>query len=157
MSSIMNQPLAGKTKGKLSQDFDLNITSIIDCFTVLITFMLVAASFVSVGILDAGASAAGNAPISSEKNQLLLTINIKEDKSVYLKVTGKINHSLQINSKNGSLDFAALSQNIADFKKNWSDLSAATLIADNSVEYQDVVKTMESVRSFIPAVLLGRF
>ena len=37
-----------------SQDFDVNITPIIDSFTVLITFMLASASFLSVGIFDAG-------------------------------------------------------------------------------------------------------
>ena len=37
------------------QDFELNITSIIDCFTVLIAFILTSASFISIGIIDADA------------------------------------------------------------------------------------------------------
>ena len=34
------------------QDVDLNITPIIDCFTVLITFLLASASFLSIGFFE---------------------------------------------------------------------------------------------------------
>ncbi|RYZ61531.1 MAG: hypothetical protein EOP09_19835, partial [Proteobacteria bacterium] len=40
--------------GAGSLEFDLNLAPIIDCFTVLITFLLVSASFLSVSIFDAG-------------------------------------------------------------------------------------------------------
>ena len=49
---------AGNFEGSGGQDFELNLASLIDCFTVLITFLLASASFLSVGILDAGVAAA---------------------------------------------------------------------------------------------------
>ena len=42
----------GKRKHAGETDFELNLASIIDCFTVLITYLLVSASFISLGILD---------------------------------------------------------------------------------------------------------
>jgi len=42
-----------------SQDVDINITPIIDCFTVLITFLLASASFLSIGCFEV--STPGNA------------------------------------------------------------------------------------------------
>jgi biopolymer transport protein ExbD len=48
--------------GGNSQDADINLAPIIDCFTVLIAFMLVSASFLSIGVLDAGIAAAYNLP-----------------------------------------------------------------------------------------------
>jgi biopolymer transport protein ExbD len=42
-----------KSKGA-SQDFDLNLAPIIDCITVLIAFILISTSFISIGLLDAG-------------------------------------------------------------------------------------------------------
>ena len=48
------------------KDFDLNLAPIIDCMTVLITFMLASASFLSIGILDAGVAAAGATAVTDQ-------------------------------------------------------------------------------------------
>src|SRR5882672_8122358 len=45
--------------GGSNQEVELNLAPIIDCFTVLITYLLVTASFLSLAALDVGVSATG--------------------------------------------------------------------------------------------------
>ena len=44
-------------------DFDLNLAPIIDCFTVLITFLLISASYISINIIEASVA---SVEVSSE-------------------------------------------------------------------------------------------
>lgn len=43
---------SGGNRRQLDQEFELNIASIVDCFTVLITYLLAAASFISLGNIE---------------------------------------------------------------------------------------------------------
>ncbi|MEK7690751.1 MAG: biopolymer transporter ExbD, partial [Bdellovibrionota bacterium] len=72
-----------------SQDFDLNLAPIIDCFTVLITFLLISASFLSIGILDAGISAPGAQTESEPQGASVdLTLKITADRGYRIKIEG---------------------------------------------------------------------
>ncbi len=133
-----------------AQDFELNLASIIDCFTVLITFMLASASFISIGILDAGITAGGTVLKESVSPEVILTIELKNSQTILIKTQGKKNHSDEI-------VYEKLSQSLLELKSHWPNLSSATLIAENQIEYQDVVKTMDQIRKIIPAVMLGGF
>lgn len=139
------------------QDFDLNLAPIIDCFTVLITFMLASATFLSIGILDAGITAAGAAGTPSSPPPINVSIDLKRGNTISLKVTGKENRTLTFAPKNGSWDHAALAAELSAIKSRWPAVDAATLSGDDSVEYQDIVKSMEITRKTLPAVLLGGF
>jgi biopolymer transport protein ExbD len=72
------------------QDFDLNLAPIIDCFTVLITYLLVSASFISLVVLDVGVAAVGPAdsgkPVAIPPYNLMVELDAK--RTVTLKVTG---------------------------------------------------------------------
>ena len=140
-----------------SQDFELNITALIDCFTVLIAFMLVGTSFVAIGILDAGVGAAGASAIKSEQAKHLLTVEMKADKTITIKVTGQATYNKTISTDKGSWNYRELGQELSSLKAKWSDLSAATLISANTVEYQDVIKLMEVAKEKGTSILLGGF
>lgn len=140
-----------------SQDFELNLASIIDCLTVLITFLLASASFLSIGILDAGIAAAGASVSDGAPPPINITVELAKDFGLAVKVSGKTTSNTTLPAKNGAWDYEALNQNLAALKKQWPEVSAATLSADNSVEYRHVVKSMEVVRKTLPAVLLGGF
>lgn len=62
-----------------SQDFDINLAPIIDCFTVLITFMLVSASFLAIGIFDAGVEAAGTSAANTKPPAVHLELSLQKD------------------------------------------------------------------------------
>ncbi len=53
--------------GEHEQDFELNLASIIDCFVVLIAFILVSTSFFSIGIIDAEVAGASTTSESTSE------------------------------------------------------------------------------------------
>ncbi len=143
--------------GPGSQDFELNLAPIIDCFTVLITFMLASAAFLSIGIFDAGIAAAGSTPSSSKPPAINITVELKEKAAISLKVTGKENRTSNISAAGESYDYESLLRQLGEVKNKWPDVAAVTLMANDDIEYKHVVKSMEQIRKSMPVVLLGGF
>lgn len=150
---------SGGSKGRnTSQDFELNLASIIDCLTVLITFLLASATFLSVGILDAGIAAAGNQATPTAPPPITITIELARDQTLTLKWNGKQNGTVAVPKlSDGKADYAALNQRLAELKGKWPEVNAAILTADSAAEYRDVVKSMEAIRKTLPVVALGGF
>ncbi len=144
-------------RGEESQEFDLNLAPIIDAFTVLITFMLASAAFLSIGIFDAGVAAAGAAPSSQKPPSINVVVEMSKAQQLLVKVTGKVNSTVTLSPKAGQPDFEGLKTNLDGLKAKYSDLAAVTLSADTAVQYKDVIKAMEMTRKSIPVVLLGGF
>jgi biopolymer transport protein ExbD len=143
---------------KDSQDFELNLASIIDCFTVLIAFMLASTAFISIGILDAGVAAAGaTAADNSAPPPINISLELGKDKGISLKVTGKATSNQSIIAKDGAWNMTEMTDKLQALHQQWPTVNAITLTADNSIEYKDVVLTMENIRKTIPVVLLGGF
>src|SRR4051812_11950923 len=88
-------------KGHQSQDFELNITSIIDTFTVLITFMLASASFLSIGLLDAGITAGGESASTEKPPSVNVEISLAKDQGIVVKLTGQVAQTMNVPSKDG--------------------------------------------------------
>lgn len=143
--------------GSGGQDFDLNLAPIIDCLTVLITFMLATATFLSIGVLDAGIAAAGATTSDATPPPVQITVELQPNQALSIKLSGKANQTIKLPAKDGNWDYASMTRELAGIKSRWKGVNAATLNADNSIEYRHVVKTMEEVRKEIPAVLLGGF
>ena len=89
--------------GELEQDFELNIASIIDCFVVLIAFILISTSFFSIGILDAEVSG-GGADASVAKAEETAVIELKADHSILVKHGTGRNASTRIDRKSTRLN-----------------------------------------------------
>jgi biopolymer transport protein ExbD len=148
----------GQDGGSGSQDFDLNLAPIIDCLTVLIAFMLASASFLSIGILDAGVAAAGaTATDNATPPPVNIAIELGSDHNFTVKVSGKATSSTPIAKKGSEWNYDELVQNLKHLKAQWPTVNAVTLSAENTVEYQNVVKSMEVIRQEMPVVLLGGF
>jgi len=147
----------GGGRGNSSQDFELNLASIIDCFTVLIAFMLASASFLSIGILDAGVAAAGATATGETPPPVNVAVELSRGQKLTVKVTGKSNHTTPLAGKDGQWDHEGLTRTLASIKTQYPKVSALTLTAENDVEYKDVVKVMEVARKTLPAVMLGGF
>ena len=92
------------SSGSSHQDFELNLASIIDCFTVLIAFMLASASFLSIGILDAGVAAAGAVAANETPPPVQLSIELRRDHSILIKTSGKSSSSSTVGQSQGTWD-----------------------------------------------------
>lgn len=146
------------TKEGTSQDFELNLAPIIDCFTVLIAFVMISTVFASIGILDAGVAAGGEEAKAADPAPVHLTVELRRNHSIGLRISGKEKSELTIPALGSEdRDHAALTHKLVELKKRWPGLSGATLLADNTVGWQDVVGSMEVMRREVPNVLLGGF
>lgn len=139
------------------QDFELNLAPIIDCFTVLIAFMLVSATFLAIGIFDAGIAAAGAKATNATPPPIQISLHLKPDHSMSLQVTGKVSRTLPVAPEQDSYGYAALANHLKELRRVFPTVGSLTLKADDGVEYKEVIKTMEHVRANVPLVLLGGF
>lgn len=149
-----------------SQEVDLNIAPILDCFVVLITFLLVSASFLSLGVLDAGISAAGKESTQTQPPPVTITVEVLRSQEVVVKLSGQSNQTLRVPASvtKGSdgkdvvtVNREALTAKLGEIHKRWPTVNAATLTASGNVDYKSIVQTMDITRGVIPAVLLGGF
>ncbi|MGK5089508.1 biopolymer transporter ExbD [Bdellovibrionota bacterium FG-2] len=146
------------------QEVDINLASIIDCLTVLITFTLASASFLSIGILETGASSSTNSATSNgaapEKTPAQLTVMLKNDRSIQLSARGSFRQALQIPRSESSppvWDFPHLTRTLESWSKAHPELrrSAATIESEASVPYRELVRAIEASRQTVAWVALG--
>jgi biopolymer transport protein ExbD len=139
------------------QDFDLNIAPIIDCFTVLIAYLLLSASFVSVGIFDVGASVASDSPPQSQTPPSeSAQVRLLGDRGMELKLSGKEAATFEVPARaDGSRDFSRLIERVADAKGRFPELAEASVTADAKVEYREIIQAIEAVRKQLPKVYMG--
>ena len=140
-----------------SLDFDLNLAPVIDCFTVLIAFILISTAYASIGIFDAGLAAGGESQASGKPPEVQVTVELKADHSAKVRISGKATQEVMVAAQGTDWDFAAVNQHLTEYKGRWSSLAGVVLTADNAVEYKDVIRSMESIRKTIPSILLGGF
>ncbi len=146
-----------KEKNQLTQDFELNLAPIVDCFTVLITFMLVSASFISIGILDAGAGAGSTGALNQVPPEVILQVQMQTPFVFELKVSGKVTQTIHLSAQNGAWDYEGLVREISGIKQKWPKLDSLILNATDEIEYVHIVGCMEKLKKVIPGVLLAGF
>jgi hypothetical protein len=155
--------------GDSSQEFDLNIAPIIDCFTVLITYLLVSASFVSLKAIDSEIAVVGSAnssaasqspPPSSPPNPpMAMTLRLASSKSVQISLSGGTIQSpiqIQVPAKNnGEFDAESLSKQIQDLNVKFQKIDDVSVSADAGIIYREIVQLMERVKSSYPRVAIA--
>ena len=153
----MKAKLGGERRDQ-SQDFDLNLAPIIDCFTVLIAFVMISTAFASVGILDAGIAAGGTAPVTAAEADVRLQVALNPDGEIGLRLSGKEESDITLAPlQGGGYDTGAMSLQIAKIKAKWPSLEKTRLRAGNQVPYQEVISSIEMIRRTLPGVALDGF
>lgn len=147
-------------QGEGGQDFDLNLAPIIDCFTVLITYLLVSASFISLTALDVGVAAAGQAdPGAAPKTPpYSLMIELAAQQVVTFKLTGgpgNVNLAFPVPATRNGWDIGGLEKEAAKLVKQYPDLKEATMQTDPVIIYRDVVKIVEALKRSLGKVYLA--
>jgi biopolymer transport protein ExbD len=134
-------------------DFELNIASIIDCFVVLIAFVLISSSFFAIGIVDAEVASAGD--VASISDETGLVVELKSDRSIWIRSNASKPERIAAEGK--SWNYEGMSATLQRLKEELPELKSAILIADNSVAYRDVMRSMDAVKKDVSSVSLGGF
>lgn len=137
------------------QEVELNITPIIDCFTVLITFLLASASFLSVGFFEVNTPGQGSDPSASEPDTEAV-IKIKNNHMAELKVKGKKNLTMtfDLNDKNA---MKGIDTEIQKLQAEQLKLNQVLLSAEDEVDYQSVSEVMGHLSKSKLPVVVGDF
>jgi biopolymer transport protein ExbD len=140
----------GQKKGKFSgsTDFELNLAPIIDCMVVLIAFLLVSLSYLSIHLLDAGIDAGAVAEAQPDPNKKTLEIRMAQDGGIEIKKEGAPLVKVSVDD---------MQQTIAKILEQDPRYKTATIDADDSVQYEQIVKVMDGVRKQIPSIVLSGF
>lgn len=148
-----------KATHSADQDFELNIASIIDCFTVLITYMLISASFISLGVLDVTNLTPRASGDVTPDPEVSLTLEVMKDHDVLLKLNGSHSSStatsVTVPAKDGEVDREAMAVQLDQIKQHYPTLEAAVLKSASQVEYDQIVKAIDTSKKFIPNITLG--
>jgi biopolymer transport protein ExbD len=134
-------------------DVELNLAPIIDCFTVLITFLLASASFLSIGVIEAGAEGAGAA---AEPARMRIAVTLHRDGSIGVKTEGSRNIRRVIPPQSGgSRDLDGLGRALDGLARDEPAVRSATIGADDTVAYAEIVEAIERASRTHPAASLA--
>jgi biopolymer transport protein ExbD len=145
-----------------SGEVELNLAPIIDCFTVLITYLLVTASFLTLTALEVSVSANSDkeapAPLTDEK-PLFMTMDLAANGEVILKVSGgdlKKDYDLTLPAKSdGNWDADRLSSTLEKVKDRWDKLQEISVSAAPSVKYKDLVHLINETQKNMPKIYIS--
>lgn len=139
-------------------DLDLNIAPVIDCLTVLITFLLVSASFISIGMISTGAASFSEkaAATTDPRHDVLLSVRMGAQGGWLLRLTGRKVETVSVPAwADGRRDFEGLAGAIQKAREEFPELEEAAVSADPSIEYGDIIRAVETVRRQVPKVYVG--
>ncbi len=140
-----------------SQDFELNLAPIVDCFTVLITFMLISASFLSIGVLDSYPNTASAPTTNDNAPKETFQMELKSQGIAEIQVGGRTKQTILIPAKNGKWDQEGVLQALNGLKAKFKDVRTLTLLAQNEVQYIHLIHWMETLHPLFQPINLGVF
>ena len=135
-------------------DTELNIVPVIDCFVMLICFLLFTAAFTQLVFLEAkmtsNTAVAANKS-RSELDQFRLIVTF-DDQGLKLNTTGTSAKKLDISipNKDGKFDFKTLHSHLINLKAEYPDRYSADIEfkskSHNSVDYEKLMSAIDSIR-----------
>ncbi|HUV21263.1 MAG TPA: biopolymer transporter ExbD [Gammaproteobacteria bacterium] len=126
---------------------ELNITAFMNLMVVLVPFLLMTAVFTHIAILDLNLPPPGAADKQQPKQppyELRVTIR----SNMLVISDNRIGGIKRIPTKAGKHDFASLRQTLKQVKARIPEHSNVTILAEQQTPYDDLIRTMDSSRSY---------
>lgn len=137
------------------QEVDLNITPVIDCFTVLITFLLASASFLSIGFFEVS-TPGPSMPTQTKEPEIEVVLKLKADQSVVLSWKGKRTGTQHFKA-DVAQELESMTTVIQNLKKDAGEFNQVLVTAEDSVPYSSVAKVMDQIQIAETPVVMGDF
>ncbi len=145
-------------------EVELNLAPIIDCFTVLITYLLVTASFITLTAVDVGVNAVNNSsetppPVTTpEKTPMSMTMDLMATGEILLKVSGgelKQEVEVKVPGVSGQFDADGLTASLTKIHEQWADVKEVSVNAAPTTKYKEVVTMINEAQKTITKVYLA--
>jgi len=128
---------------KRHRDADINLTSMIDMFTILVFFLLVHGGFVRLAILELNLpKSQSTAEATPPEFQLEITVR-REGIEIGDRATGTLS---RIAKTDDDYHLDQLSDYLVKVKEQFPDKSDATLLLEPDVSYELLIAVMDKVR-----------
>jgi len=129
-----------KTKSK--EPPELDITTFLNLMVVLVPFLLITAVFSRITIMELDIpSGAGSA---LDKPKVVIEVILRQDRLELGNGQGVV---AKLPNVEGKHDIAKLSDYLQKIKGNYPDKTDATILIDPDIEYDQMVRVMDAVRS----------
>jgi biopolymer transport protein ExbD len=153
--------MVDNSSGGCTPEVELNLAPIIDCFTVLITYLLVTASFLTLTAMDVSVAATNDSkappPVTNEK-PLSMTMDLNAGGDVLIKVSGgdlTSDYKATIAAVNGEWNAEQLDSLLEKIHGRWADLKEVSLNAAPTVKYKTIVNLINETQKTISKVYLS--
>src|SRR5512144_466985 len=131
---------------KVSFDTDimhvLNLTPMMDVFTVLVVFLLITAVFTSITIMDLSVPTSAGGAAANKPNFAIEVIVRKSG----LEIANGRSVEAAIPNKDGNYDLKKLSELLLALKAKYPEKDDATVLMEPKVQYDYLVQIMDTVR-----------
>lgn len=121
----------------------LNLTPMMDVFTVLVVFLLITAVFTSITIMELSVPTSAGAAAASQPNFAIEVIVRKAG----LEIANGRSVEAVIPKKDDKYDLEKLSEMLCALKAQYPGKEDATVLMEPKVEYDYLVQVMDTVRS----------
>ena len=150
-----------------SGEVELNIAPIVDCFTVLIAYTLVSASFITLAALDVDVASSGPAmqqeqPQTPPEIPITMSVMITDTpaRHVDIKVTGgkeNFDETYTLTPKpDGNWDEEAVKAKVNEvLGKHPGKITEANVNADQDTEYRVIVPVVQALKLVLKKVFLA--
>ena len=133
----------------------LNLTPMMDVFTVLVVFLLITAVFTSITIMDLSVPTSAGGSASNKPN---FAIEVIVRKSGLEIANGKFVEAA-IPKKDDKYDLKKLSELLLALKAKYPEKEDATVLMEPKIEYDHLVQVMDTVRGaktpLFPKISIG--
>ena len=150
-----------RRKRKRTESFEtdimelLNLTPMMDVFTVLVVFLLITAVFTSITIMDLSVPTSAGGAAASRPN---FAIEVIVRKSGLEIANGKAVEAA-IPKKDGKYDLQLLTEILDRLKAKYPEKEDATVLMEPKIEYDHLVQVMDTVRGaqtpLFPKISIG--
>jgi biopolymer transport protein ExbD len=133
----------------------LNLTPMMDVFTVLVVFLLITAVFTSITIMDLSVPTSAGGAAANRPN---FAIEVIVRKSGLEIANGKAVEAA-IPKKDGKYDLQLLTEILDRLKAKYPEKEDATVLMEPKIEYDHLVQVMDTVRGaqtpLFPKISIG--
>jgi len=120
----------------------LNLTPMMDVFTVLVVFLLITAVFTSITIMDLSVPTSAGGSAANKPNFAIEVIVRKSG----LEIANGRSVEAAIPKVDGKYDLKKLSEMLVSLKAQYPEKEDATVLMEPKVEYDNLIQVMDAVR-----------
>ncbi|MBI1920973.1 MAG: biopolymer transporter ExbD [Geobacter sp.] len=133
----------------------LNLTPMMDVFTVLVVFLLITAVFTSITVMDLSVPTSAGGAAANKPNFAIEVIVRKSG----LEIANGKSVEAAIPKKDDKYDLKKLSELLLALKAKYPEKEDATVLMEPKVEYDHLVQVMDAVRGaetpLFPKISIG--